>query len=712
MHQARCASRFAISITLLAATARADVETAVYFNDQLFAYEIVHMPDLDQWRGTKLGVPGLPNDGKVHCAPTSTLNLMIYCANHGFPEVWPGPGNYQDGLYDVATLNDLALGIAMSTDLPNGTSGTALFDGTRSWLTSSAPGRFTVTAYAASYKYAPRLTSLAKSAIGGSVVSICYGRYTVTGTYLGLDVLARDGGHCVTLSRALRNGDEQLLAVRDPADSGDSAYLQSDFGNREVEVTDRQVAVALSPNHVRTMSSISYDVAKEKNAYIDRYISIKPKQGYSWQPSPSTFTTAFAVHHSAHFHGGTTSGSEQVYAIAGVILDAVIAPDQTSMALLVVPKAGSPAELQELDLLDGMVSKIATVPGASSLHFSRHRTLYVAAPGLITLVDLDEKKADGSVLPQYPVSAIAYDDKADELVVLCADAKKLLRWGEGLGAEPRVFDLSNLVMGGASTITIDPTDGEVFFATEKSPQIFGVVDDGTIIPCIAPWDLAGAPFPTALDFDDIGHLFAVAGGKTFEFEYAAATGWSSVAGSPFAGLAVGKGFRVTRSRNNIDPTTMPATEWRDLDPNSISDLVDGPFVPDCDGSPANLEYGAGKPGGFGTPQLVALDLPTLGKETAIRLENGRPGAMPLLLLGSQQAALPFDGGVLHLVPSIVIPIPVPIAADGTLTLSGTLPGDANLCGVTLHHQMMFVDPGAAGFHQLAFTNGLARTLGS
>ena len=79
---------------------------------------------------------------------------------------------------------------------------------------------------------------------------------------------------------------------------------------------------------------------------------------------------------------------------------------------------------------------------------------------------------------------------------------------------------------------------------------------------------------------------------------------------------------------------------------------------------------------------------------------------------AQQAALPFDGGTLHLVPQFVYPLTIPIPQNGKLTLTGDLPADPTFCGVTLYHQILFVDPSAPGFYHTALTNGLRRTFGS
>lgn len=66
--------------------ADADVEYAYYVNSGVWGFDISHMSDLDQVRA------GLPGDGGMYCVPTASMNLFAYVANHGFPEVFPGPG--------------------------------------------------------------------------------------------------------------------------------------------------------------------------------------------------------------------------------------------------------------------------------------------------------------------------------------------------------------------------------------------------------------------------------------------------------------------------------------------------------------------------------------------------------------------------------------------------------------------------------------------
>lgn len=169
--------------------------------------------------------------------------------------------------------------------------------------------------------------------------------------------------------------------------------------------------------------------------------------------------------------------------------------------------------------------------------------------------------------------------------------------------------------------------------------------------------------------------------------------------------------------------TIPAVQVKAGDHLEISLAAAAGAIPELDGldddhmvvcsSPAlSLTYGKGKAGTFGVPTLDSTAPPALGKVSGIQMKAALPGALPILFLGAKPLDLPFDGGRLLVDPTFVIFLPAPVAADGTFSLQGLVPADPNLCGVSLYFQLMFQDPGAAGFHRLAMTNGLQRIFGS
>lgn len=149
-------------------------------------------------------------------------------------------------------------------------------------------------------------------------------------------------------------------------------------------------------------------------------------------------------------------------------------------------------------------------------------------------------------------------------------------------------------------------------------------------------------------------------------------------------------------------------------PGSIPELEglddDRQFV--CGGSALSLTYGVGKAGMLGVPVLDSNAPPALGKISGVTMKEALPGAMPILLLGLKPLDLPFDGGRLLVDPAVVAIVPVPVAADGTVTLQSLIPADPSLCGVSLYLQLMFKDSGASGVHHFAMTNGVQQILGS
>ncbi|MFG0318043.1 MAG: hypothetical protein ACF8XB_12275 [Planctomycetota bacterium JB042] len=169
--------------------------------------------------------------------------------------------------------------------------------------------------------------------------------------------------------------------------------------------------------------------------------------------------------------------------------------------------------------------------------------------------------------------------------------------------------------------------------------------------------------------------------------------------------------------------TIPSVKLKAGDQLELSLVAAAGAIPELDGlekdhwvlcsSPAqSLPYGQGKKGTLGVPTLGSSAPPVLGQVSGIKMKEALPGAMPILFVGVKPLDAKFDGGRLLVDPAFVAFLPVPVAADGTLTLQGPAPADPNLCGISLYFQVMFQDSGASGFYHLAMTNGLQRIFGS
>lgn len=121
-------------------------------------------------------------------------------------------------------------------------------------------------------------------------------------------------------------------------------------------------------------------------------------------------------------------------------------------------------------------------------------------------------------------------------------------------------------------------------------------------------------------------------------------------------------------------------------------------------------YGEGKAGTLGVPVMSSKTPAVPGQTLVVGVSNLIEGSTPVLFWGAQRAALPFDGGMLLVANPTVVMLST-VGAFGQVGIGGTVPDDLALCGLEIHMQAMFVDPGADGPHQTAQTNGLTLTVG-
>lgn len=133
----------------------------------------------------------------------------------------------------------------------------------------------------------------------------------------------------------------------------------------------------------------------------------------------------------------------------------------------------------------------------------------------------------------------------------------------------------------------------------------------------------------------------------------------------------------------------------------------------CPNPPSTGSYGSGKAGTGGIkPVLSTQNLPAIPSTNfTITVANGLPFASPLLFLGLGPLALPFDGGTLLVAPLTILALP-PLNALGRIDLVVPISGTGSSCGLTTYLQVMYFDPGAAGFYKTAQTNGITLVFGS
>lgn len=119
-------------------------------------------------------------------------------------------------------------------------------------------------------------------------------------------------------------------------------------------------------------------------------------------------------------------------------------------------------------------------------------------------------------------------------------------------------------------------------------------------------------------------------------------------------------------------------------------------------------YGNGWSGTLGIPSFTAVSPPAIGTSVSLTIGNSAGAATPgLIVVGVSQAYIPTGkGGTLLVDPLLFLPIALP---PGSLTLTGSLQNDPNLCGVSVDLQALELDAGAS--NGLSFSAGLDLFLG-
>jgi hypothetical protein len=691
--------------------ARGDWISKLYLNKNFYDVALSGMPDLDQRRESAPGLTGLPGDGGMHCVPTSAMNVLAYAAAHGFPFLAPGVANWQsDANYEAATLAILQMGLWMGTQpggMPNeGTNSAGAMAGYQQWLSDSP--LFTVTGHFSKDNYAPRVSHMAKAMANGALVAFCYGRYLQIGTYLGLPLMTRDGGHCITLTRAYTYGNGQReVWARDPAAPNDGKKTtQSIFANNKYSVTEKVIAVSQSIYGVRAQDVLNFDPSKPKNAYLDGFITLRPKWGLSYIDTGSSIQIQYGI--ASPFEGSGGQADTKLDWNGAAILDLVSAPGG-DLAYLATAGDGSVANLVALDLADNSVTPLLNLPGAQKLLVASDFSLYAAGKDKITRINLySEPPSFYTVVAPSAFEALAFDDKANEVVLFDRANKRFLRYPYHLDSSPQITQANDLPSSVEPLLSIDPVSHK-YWLVDQGDARFYCVDPST--GGVDVVSLPGVNKPTSIDVDSLGRLFVVDNGRLIEFA-AGPSGYSEVQGSPWTGRSAGKVFRISRNRTNAD-STMVAPAWRNLEPEEVQGLVSSEQIPDCQNLPLVELYGVGKPGPNGQiPTIAASSLPMLGGRLGVSVAGATPGVLPFLVLGQQPLELPFDGGFLLAVPQWLLPFEAVVGASGAAELSAPLSANLALCGMDFYAQVLYRETGAGGPLDTVQTRGLHMRIGS
>lgn len=544
------------------------------------------MPDFDQRRAMGLDLegvfhPGLPGNGGSHCAPTAALNMLAFIANNGYPQVLSGPRDWHSPVnYDFVTGALYNLGEAMGTTVDGGTGFSGWNNAMRDWLNQVAPEHFEVgfraydgdsnpiSPFAISYKMQ-----------GGSIVSICYGRYQVDPE--NPIIRFRGGGHCCTVRHVLRGCDNiPEMSLRNP-DNSSSMVTQSspDFSVSDMVWTAGGYRPSEeSPNtYIWNKVYRFADFAPDSSTYrlLDGACWVTPIFGLDVEPQ---LTPDAGINIKRPVRLTDSLNPTHTHTIPGVgqVLDLALSPDHTTCF---ISAAGTPTRapsLWQLNIVTGEASEIATsstppVVPSTVMCTSRFGDLYHVQGSTLRRVRPDGETNDpGCVLPQ-PALDIAYDDNADQVVILMQTSTGGLQLGvvgrNSGGTSPRLYPLpSGLDIAGRPHIMVDPT-GDIFFASDESTSVYRLgIDPGSPTAQTREHILLARQVG-AMQTTSGGSLMIVSGGQTYQMKRNPAGGWSEVNTSPLAGQEASPFFTVSLGRYGNDDSIadgLPPIDESDL----------------------------------------------------------------------------------------------------------------------------------------------------
>jgi hypothetical protein len=526
---------------------------AAYSSGTQYVVEWTQMPDFDQVR------TGLPNDGYMYCVPTSAFNAMTYIARHGYPDVAPGSHNYYwwmtQSAFPTVTFDLSVMGVLMGTDAFDGTGGNGAMNGINAWL----PGGFLVYHTWASGFSAPRATNLGSHMLAGQLVLPVVGWYNQD----NFPVIARAGGHALTLTKLARSGDSISVSWRDPANEQSDLATQSVFQSHTYAIEPRGVIVSGYP---RVMDKI----AGYGSAYLDEYFAIFPMCGLTQNEDKRILK----IIRPNWFSDVPFSIYQLVESPGGLINKAILHSEGLFVFLLT-----DDGRIWKYDQIDPQMNEIIQIDGAEDLVFSRFGKLYVLVGRTLRCYSLDDNDVPTQeayiIVPDEADTLIA-DDFNDSLLLLLPAVQQIQRYDYDLTGVQETIDVMVPQLRGKGALAVSPTDGTIFVTSDESDVIYELQKmNGEYNP--VPFGEGIVTMPRGLNVTDDRQVIVACDGSVKVF-HELGQGWEENREHPFAGLEAGDSLSVPCSRTNYDPRIHDGPEYRNVLPEQFA-----PGEPDCQG---------------------------------------------------------------------------------------------------------------------------------
>ena len=531
-------------------------------------------------------IEGLGNDGKNHCVPTATTNVLKYIAQHGFPHIDPGPASWDfDSSYNPTGVFIEELGNDMDTDPWSGTS----YDDYYAEIVNRLQCEFVVKLYVAKDEYSPNFKGLARSATNGHLILVRYGYYSDQGMEDGYKKMTRSGGHMTTFMQAWGWEGTEIMTVRDPATGGDDCYSQSDYSGRSWQVEDQPVQVNGSQ---RTQSYLYEDGDYSgSNRYLDGYISIIPNRFYSW----------------GEFDNGIRITAPTDVIFGNGVNPLIEAPSNWTVRDFILDPRG----LGSLALIEHNEQRVLAELGPDDttipLNMVSDQLKNPRFAGLVggTLCSIDEGQMkwfkrvantgtwnmNGALEVQSPPAAMVTDGSRNGAFTIHPSAHTITYWPCPLtGDNPREFDMPNeAAFEGDVILSVNPSTNELLAWSEGRRDLWSFSwDEHDRVMSSKQQLLPDMETITHIDVDDLGRLLVARGGKLSAYKRGEQGTWMHDSVHCFNGLELGANkttFTMIRSSTNVH-SELDAAELDNM-PDTPGEGTASNEVVDCN---ADLDF--------------------------------------------------------------------------------------------------------------------------
>lgn len=507
-----------IGIVMLAGAALGDVPT----------FYRPWMPDIDQYRFLGGGTLGLPNDGRMYCVPTATLNLMAYMDRHGYPAMLDLAENesfYTTNAYIEIGTDLIFMGLLMNTHPVNGTGGAEWIEGTRGWIDQ----RYDLWQFAVVYKGSSQFDPVGPEDFAaynamGCVTTMGIGWYE----YLGNSTYRRSGGHVVTAVGVSDPPDgPPVIHWRDPADTNADWYAQDLF---RTATSPAQLEV----HFFRTSEGDDIPCLRNRltaysgHAFLESLVAVFPLFGMTSTPDYTQLVLRYPLGIIGDLRPKTTTINLPPGRLLKSVLCNVMGP---SLTLLRPGGAGGPHSIYLLDPITNRLEHAVDVVDPGPWDICRKGCLWFTDGRMLNkgvITDDSGIEVDANLLLPATPQALTTLDGLDLIAVLCDGSVRV--YDEALDlvdAEPLP---TQVALNGPVVMSGDPSDpARMLITSFNSPAIYMLHWDAMA----RRWTVEGSipvptgAHPTDLEVGDDGHVFFISGGRVFERFRTAAGGWAT-----------------------------------------------------------------------------------------------------------------------------------------------------------------------------------------